>query len=174
MDEISDPCFFNENIYECVFPFSTICIFIKQHLVPSDILFVTIWQWIFRCPLLHTWLTLIFAWISNCIDYKLRDEITFSNLNGGTLWSQVWECTSDFIAYFIGHMITYPSWNQRQSRLVQGACARGTFRTDLVNTMMADVSKYSKFNNRLLPQPITLSNAELLSIWPCGTTFSGM
>ena len=52
--------------------------------------------------LLLTWETLIPAWISDYIHYKVQDEITcqFPNFNGGAV--EVWEWVSDFIPYFSG------------------------------------------------------------------------
>ena len=53
-------------------------------------------------------LTLIPAWISNCIHYKVWDQMTypFPNFNGATV--EVWEWKSYFIPRFTGHVITYP------------------------------------------------------------------
>ena len=60
-----------------------------------------------------TWygLTLIPAWISNYMNYKMWDEITypFPNFNGATV--EVWEWISYFIPHFTGHVITYPYWD---------------------------------------------------------------
>ena len=52
--------------------------------------------------------TLLPAWISNYIHYKVWDEITypFPNFN-----VEVWEWISNFIPHFIGHVITYPCWD---------------------------------------------------------------
>ena len=51
---------------------------------------------------------LIPAWISNCNDYKVKDETTYPspNLNGCTV--KVWQWIIDFITHFTGHMIAYP------------------------------------------------------------------
>ena len=46
-------------------------------------------------------LTLIPAWISNYIQYKMWDEIIYPFPN-------VWEWISNFIPYFTGTVITYP------------------------------------------------------------------
>ena len=53
-------------------------------------------------------LTLIPAWISNHIHYKVWDEITypFLNFNGATV--EVWEWINNFIPYIIVDVITYP------------------------------------------------------------------
>ena len=53
-------------------------------------------------------LTPIPAWISNYINHKVCDEITYpiQNFNGATV--EVWEWISNFIPHFTGHMITYP------------------------------------------------------------------
>ena len=58
-------------------------------------------QW----PLLLTWLPLISVWMSNYSHYKLWNEIThpFPNFNGYTV--EVWEWISNFIQYFIAHVI---------------------------------------------------------------------
>ena len=47
------------------------------------------------------------ALISNYIRYKIWDEITypFSNFHGAAV--EVWECISNFIPHFTGHVITY-------------------------------------------------------------------
>ena len=52
--------------------------------------------------------TLIPAWISNYIYYKMWYEITypFSNFNGEAV--EVWEWISNFISHFTVHIITYP------------------------------------------------------------------
>ena len=57
-------------------------------------------------------LTLIPAWISNYIHYKVWGEITypFPNFNGATV--EVWEWISNFIPHFSGHVISYPRWGQ--------------------------------------------------------------
>ena len=56
-------------------------------------------------------LTLIPALVSNYIHYKMSGEIIHpnSNFNGCTV--EAWECMSNFIPHFIGHVITYPLWN---------------------------------------------------------------
>ena len=56
-------------------------------------------------------LTLILAWISNYIHYKMRDEIRypFPNFNGATI--EVWKWMNNFIPHFTGHVITYPCWD---------------------------------------------------------------
>ena len=61
-------------------------------------------------------INLIPAWISNFVNYKVWDKITypfpnhpFPNLNGCTVG--VWEWISNFIPHFTGHMFTYPSWD---------------------------------------------------------------
>ena len=53
-------------------------------------------------------LTLIPAWISNYIHYKMWDEITnpFTHFNGATV--EVWEWISNFIPHYTGRVITYP------------------------------------------------------------------
>ena len=55
-------------------------------------------------------LTLMTAWISNPIHYKVWDEITHSlpNFNSATI--ELWELMSKFILYFTGHVNTYPCW----------------------------------------------------------------
>ena len=56
-------------------------------------------------------LTLILAWISNYIHYKLWGEITypFLNFNGCTV--EVLEWISNFIPYILMDVITYPCWD---------------------------------------------------------------
>ena len=58
-------------------------------------------------PFYYHVLTVIPAWISNCIHYKVWDEITypFSNFNGATV--EVWEWISNSIRHLTGHIITY-------------------------------------------------------------------
>ena len=53
-------------------------------------------------------LTLIPAWITDHIHYKVWDEIAypFPNFNGATV--EVCKWISYFIPHFIGHVITYP------------------------------------------------------------------
>ena len=53
-------------------------------------------------------LTLIPAWISNYIHYKVWYGIVypFQNINGTAI--QVWEWISNFIPHFTGHVVTYP------------------------------------------------------------------
>ena len=64
---------------------------------------------------LYTWgpfyyhgITLIPAWLSNYIHYKVWGELSFlvSNFYYSTV--EVWEWISNFIPQFTGHMITYP------------------------------------------------------------------
>ena len=61
-----------------------------------------------RVPFYLHNLALIPVCISNYINYKVWDEITypFPNFNGYTV--EVWEWISNFIPHFTGHMITYP------------------------------------------------------------------
>ena len=56
-------------------------------------------------------LTLIWAWISHYIHYKVWDEISypFPNFHGATI--EVWEWMNNFIPHFTGQVITYPCWN---------------------------------------------------------------
>ena len=51
-------------------------------------------------------LTLIPAWISNYIHYKVWNEINYpsSNFNGATV--EVWEWINNFIPHFTGRVIT--------------------------------------------------------------------
>ena len=55
---------------------------------------------------------LIPAGISNYIQLKIWDEITypFLNFNGATV--EVWEWISNFIPLITGRVITYPCWDQ--------------------------------------------------------------
>ena len=64
-----------------------------------------------RAPLYYHGLTLISAWISNYIYYKLWGEITypFLNFNGCTV--EVYEWISNFIPHFTGHVITNTCWD---------------------------------------------------------------
>ena len=56
-------------------------------------------------------LTLIPTWISNYIQHKVWDKITYplSNFNGTIV--EVWEWICNFIAHFTRHMIIYPCWD---------------------------------------------------------------
>ena len=56
-------------------------------------------------------LTLITAWITNDIHYKMWDKIIwpFPNFNGCTV--EVWEWTSNFIPHLTMYAITYPWWS---------------------------------------------------------------
>ena len=62
-------------------------------------------------PFYEHGLTLIRAWISNYIQYKVWGEITypFPDFNGCTV--EVWEWISNFIPHFTEHVITYPCWD---------------------------------------------------------------
>ena len=53
-------------------------------------------------------ITLIQAWISNYIHYKVWDVFIypFPNFNGATV--EVWKWISNFDLHFIRHVITYP------------------------------------------------------------------
>ena len=55
-------------------------------------------------------LTLIPAWISNYIRFKVWGEITypFPHFNGATV--EVMEWISNFIPHISAHVITYPFW----------------------------------------------------------------
>ena len=57
-------------------------------------------------------LSVIPAWISNCIHYKVWAELTytFPNFNGATV--EVWEWTSRFNPRCTGHVVTYPCWSK--------------------------------------------------------------
>ena len=63
------------------------------------------------CPTTTLWLTLIPAWMSNHIHYKVWYEIIhpFPNINSCTV--EVWEWMINFIPHFTGHVITYPCWD---------------------------------------------------------------
>ena len=76
-------------------------------------------------PLLHWYgLTLIPALISNHMDSKGWDEITypFLNINGCTV--EVWELISYFIPHFVMDAVIYPCWDQSETVLVKGAPGR--------------------------------------------------
>ena len=66
--------------------------------------------WATGAPL-HTWISLIWTWISNYIYYKMWDEITysFSHFNDATVDVREW--ISDFIQHFTGHVVAYPHWD---------------------------------------------------------------
>ena len=70
--------------------------------------FVIILTWTISDPFYQHDLTLIPAWISNLISYKMWGEITYPlpNFNGATV--EVWEWISNFTPHFTGHVITYP------------------------------------------------------------------
>ena len=59
----------------------------------------------YNVPFYENGLTLIPAWISNYIHYKVWDEITdpFLNINSATV--EVKEWISNFIPHFSGHVI---------------------------------------------------------------------
>ena len=63
------------------------------------------------------------AWISNYIQHKAWDEITYSfpKFNGCTV--EVWEWISNFISHFAWQVITYPSWDYKWTILAKGALA---------------------------------------------------
>ena len=96
---------------------------------------------VIKSPFYKHGLTLIPAWISNYINYKVWDEITypFPNFNGVTV--EVWEWKSNFIAHFPAHMITYPCkshWLQPQP-----GCTRFlSLQLSLIHTIIS-VKKWS-------------------------------
>ena len=51
-------------------------------------------------------LTLIRVWISNCVHYKVWDEIPYQFPNCDAC-KKVWEWISNFIPHIAGHVITY-------------------------------------------------------------------
>ena len=53
-------------------------------------------------------LTLIPAWVSNYICYKIQDENIYPLPNIKSATIEVWEWTNNFIKHFTGHVITYP------------------------------------------------------------------
>ena len=57
--------------------------------------------------LLSTWINFNPAWIRNCNDYKVLDEISYPlpNFNGVTV--EAWKWKRNSISYFTGRMITY-------------------------------------------------------------------
>ena len=71
-------------------------------------------------------LTLIPAWISDYIHYKVWYEIIYplSNSNGAT--DEVWEWISNFIPHFTGHVISlnWPVWAQIL-HMLQQLCSCG-------------------------------------------------
>ena len=79
------------------------------------------WQCVCNIDIHKHGFSLIPAWISNHIHYKVWDEITFlfPIFNGSTV--EVWEWISNFIPHFIGHVVTYPCWAKSQTLLVKGA-----------------------------------------------------
>ena len=94
-------------------------------------------------PLYQHGLTLIPAWTSSYIHYKVWNEITypFTNFNGC-------EWIINFIPYFTGDVITHPSWDQSQSMSVKGVLVLPRARltnlrvcfvsTSLVNIFVSD------------------------------------
>ena len=77
---------------------------------------VTSWD-----PFYWRGLTLIPAWISNYICYKVWDEMTFQFLNINCATVDVWQWICNFIQHFTGHMVSYPCWDFSQSVLVKQA-----------------------------------------------------
>ena len=57
------------------------------------------------------WWSFILIWISNYIHYEMCDEITypFPSFNDATVEFGEW--INNFIAHFIGHVISYPCWD---------------------------------------------------------------
>ena len=53
-------------------------------------------------------LTLIPVWIGNCIQYKVREEITYIFLNFIGTVAEVWQWKVNFIPHLTGYVITYP------------------------------------------------------------------
>ena len=53
-------------------------------------------------------LTLITVCITNCVHYKVCDEITYPNPNVNGCAVEVWEWISNVIPHFTGCIITYP------------------------------------------------------------------
>ena len=70
-------------------------------------------------PFYYYGLTLIPAWINNCVHYILWSEITypFPNSIGATV--EVWEWISSFIPYFIVDVITFPCFDKSKIMLVK-------------------------------------------------------
>ena len=70
-------------------------------------------------------LTLIEAWISYYIHYKVWDGITypFPNFKGATV--EVWEWISNFITHFTVHVIPYPWWEESLCMVVKGPLVAG-------------------------------------------------
>ena len=56
-------------------------------------------------------LTLIPAWISNYIHYKVWDEFISPFPNFNSVAVEVWEWISNFVPHFTGHVITYLCWD---------------------------------------------------------------
>ena len=59
------------------------------------------------------------AWRSNCIHYKMWDDITYSFPNFNSTTVEVWEWISNFIPHFSGYVIIYPCWDESQTMLVK-------------------------------------------------------
>ena len=55
--------------------------------------------------------TLTPAWRSNCIRYKVSDEIIDQSPNFNGTAAEVWEWISNFIERIKDRVITYPWWN---------------------------------------------------------------
>ena len=74
----------------------------------------------FGAPFLPHVRSLIPARISNYIHYEVWDEIIypFTNFKGCTIEVCEW-ILSNFTPHFIGHVITYPCWEQSQTMLVK-------------------------------------------------------
>ena len=56
-------------------------------------------------------LTVIPAWMSNYIHYKMCYETTYPFPNSNDATDEDWKWISNFITHFPGHMITYQCWD---------------------------------------------------------------
>ena len=91
---------------------------------PGMSLFVIVLRgWQHSAWIVHSWgpfgLTLISAWISNYIYYKLWHEVTYPFPNSSTV--EIWELICNFISHFIIYILTYPCWDQSRSMLAKVA-----------------------------------------------------
>ena len=90
-----------------------------MELPACKICLVCLHQWgltrsmITKRPFSQHGLTLIPAWISNSIHYKVWNKTIspFPNFNGAAI--EVWGWISNFISHFIGRVIIYPCCNSR-------------------------------------------------------------
>ena len=76
-----------------------------------DLCLLILWLYNISGPFYYHGITLIPSWISNYIHHKVWDEITYPFPNFKCATIEVWECISNLIPHFTGHMIISPCWD---------------------------------------------------------------